>query len=98
MHTRDIPVDEECPERSDTFAATFGAPTSREDIEAARRRMADNLDRAGERLARREAGYLAALERDRREESLASGKALDQARLLLREAHQDMARAGKAVQ
>lgn len=92
--TRDIPFDEECPERSDTYREQVGEPCSLADLESARRRMAANLD-AADRLARREAGYLDALECDRREESLASGKALDQARLLLREARQDMMRAGK---
>lgn len=98
MNHRDIPFDEECPERSSDFRETFGEPCSLADLEADRRRVAANLDGAADRLARREAAYLAALERDRREESLASGKALDQARLLVREARQDMALARKAVQ
>lgn len=49
MHLRDIPFDEECPERSDTFRETFGEPCSLADLEAARRKWADNLDRDRER-------------------------------------------------
>lgn len=49
MPTRDIPFDEHTPERTDRYRETFGDPTPL-DTEAMRRRWADNLDRARERL------------------------------------------------
>lgn len=53
MYTRDIPFDEECPERSDRYRETFGEPCSLADLEAARRKWADNFDRARERMTRK---------------------------------------------
>ena len=53
MHPRDISFDEECPERSSDFRETFGEPCSLADLEAARRKWADNLDRASERMTRK---------------------------------------------
>lgn len=49
MSTRDIPFDEHTPEQTDRYRETFGDPVPL-DTEAMRRRWADNLDRARERL------------------------------------------------
>lgn len=49
---RDIPADEYCPERPATFRESFGDLGTLSDLEAMRRKWADNLDRARERLER----------------------------------------------
>lgn len=53
MTNHDFTFDDECPERSDHYRETFGEPCSLADLEAARRKWADNLDGARERMARK---------------------------------------------
>lgn len=46
MPFRDIPVDEECPERPDAYREQVGEPCGLADLQAARQRWATDFDRA----------------------------------------------------
>lgn len=49
MHRRDISVDEECPERSPEHREAFGDARPLAEVEAARRRWAEDFDRRFQR-------------------------------------------------